>query len=78
LEDINNKMTLDFKSPGDRIYLLGEVTDDLGSSEYLHKICGVEFSPAPHFDLDAEFRLQEVVSSLIAGKKINAVKLVFQ
>ncbi len=72
LEDIKNKMTLDFKSPGDRIYLLGEVTDDLGSSEYLHKICGVEFSPAPHFDLDAEFRLQEVVSSLIGGKKINA------
>jgi phosphoribosylformylglycinamidine synthase len=72
LEDINNKMTLDFKSPGDKIYLLGEVTDDLGSSEYLHKICGVEFSPVPYFDLDAEFRLQEVVSSLIRGNNINA------
>ncbi|MGL6267874.1 MAG: AIR synthase related protein, partial [Chitinophagaceae bacterium] len=72
LEDINHKMTLDFKSPGDKIYLLGEVTEDLGSSEYLHKICGVEYSPAPYFDLDAEFRLQEVVSSLIKGKKLNA------
>jgi phosphoribosylformylglycinamidine synthase len=71
LEDINNKMTLDFKLPGDKIYLLGEVTGDLGSSEYLHKICGVEYSPAPYFDLDAEFRLQEVVSSLIIDKKIN-------
>jgi len=72
LDDINNKMTLDFKSPGDQIYLLGFVTDDLGSSEYLHKICGVDYSPAPYFDLDSEFRLQEVVSTIITGKKINA------
>ncbi len=72
LEDINNKMTLDFKLPGDQIYLLGEVTDDLGSSEYIHKICGVEYSPAPYFNLDSEFRLQQVVSSLIADKRINA------
>jgi len=72
LDDINNKMTLDFKSPGDQIYLLGFVTDDLGSSEYLHKICGVDYSPAPYFELDSEFRLQEVVSTIITGKKINA------
>jgi len=72
LEDVEQKMTLDFKSPGERIYLLGEVNSDLGSSEYLHKVCGVDFSPAPHFDLEAEFRLQELVSSLIQHKEITS------
>ena len=50
LEDMNEKMTLDFKEEGDVIYLLGKSTNDINSSEYLHKICGVEFSPAPYFE----------------------------
>ncbi|WP_336516772.1 phosphoribosylformylglycinamidine synthase subunit PurL [Pollutibacter soli] len=65
LEDVQNKMTLDFKKPGDFIYLVGEVTDDLGSSEYLNKICNVKFSPAPLFNLEDEFRLQSSVKHLI-------------
>ncbi len=70
LESIDNKMTLDFKKDGDIIYLLGSSQNDINCSEYLHKICGVEFSPAPYFDLDEEFRLHETVSSLISKKLI--------
>jgi phosphoribosylformylglycinamidine synthase subunit PurL len=66
LEDIGKKMTLDLKEAGDQIYLVGTSRNDINSSEYLHKICGVEFSPAPHFDLDEEFRLQQAVSKLIS------------
>ena len=66
LENIKNKMTLDFKEEGDIIYLLGKITDDINCSEYLHKICGVEFSPAPHFDLDEEYRLQKKLLELIS------------
>ena len=55
-------MTLDFKEEGDMIYLLGETSNDINSSEYLHKICGVEFSPAPHFDLEEEFKLATKIS----------------
>jgi len=65
LEDMRDRMTLDFKSPGDLVYLLGEVTGDIASSEYLHKVCGVEFSPAPHFELDKEFTLQASVLDII-------------
>ena len=72
LEDIDAKMTLDFKHAGDAVFLLGEVTDDICSSEYLHKIRGVEYSPAPHFDLDAEFRLQSTVSRLISAGCITS------
>jgi len=72
LEHVGQKMTLDFKAAGDAIYLIGEVTDDIASSEYLHKICGVEFSPAPHFDLDKEFALQEALLGLIRAGSVRS------
>jgi len=70
LEDIGNKMTLDFKSAGDKIFLLGKSRDDISSSEYLHKICGVEFSPAPYFELDEEYKLQQVLADLISNNLV--------
>jgi phosphoribosylformylglycinamidine synthase subunit PurL len=70
LEDYENKMTLDFKSEGDVIYLLGKNPEDFNCSEYLHKICGIEYSPAPYFNLDEEFRLHHTVSLLIKNKMI--------
>jgi phosphoribosylformylglycinamidine synthase len=65
LEDISRKMTLDFKEEGDVLYLLGVSTSDLNSSQYLSKVLEVEFSPAPHFELEEEFRLQQIVKKLI-------------
>ncbi len=70
LEDYENKMTLDFKNEGDVIYLLGKNVEDFNCSEYVHKICKVEYSPAPYFDLEEEFRLHQTVSSLIKNKMI--------
>jgi phosphoribosylformylglycinamidine synthase len=72
LEDANDMMTLDFKKEGDIIYLLGKNPDDINCSEYVHKICKVELSPAPYFNLDEEFRLHEIVSMLIAKKQIKS------
>lgn len=72
LENLSDKMTLDFKTVGDVIYMLGESSDDINSSEYLHKLCGIEFSPVPRFDLDQEFRLHELVSKLIKEKLIRS------
>nr|WP_294908396.1 phosphoribosylformylglycinamidine synthase subunit PurL [uncultured Lacibacter sp.] len=70
LENINDKMTLDFKEEGDVILLVGKATDNISSSEYLHKIHGVEFSPVPHFELEEEFALQQKIASLISKKLI--------
>ncbi|MEO8720546.1 MAG: phosphoribosylformylglycinamidine synthase subunit PurL [Ginsengibacter sp.] len=70
LEDLENKMTLDFKNEGDLIYLLGKNMEDFNCSEYLHKIRGIEYSPAPYFNLEEEFRLHMTVSSLIKDKMI--------
>ncbi|MEP6746361.1 MAG: phosphoribosylformylglycinamidine synthase subunit PurL [Bacteroidota bacterium] len=71
LDNVNDKMTLDFKEEGDIIFLIGAGSNDFNSSEYLHKIHGIEYSPAPEFDLDKEFLLQQKVAELI---KNNIVK----
>jgi phosphoribosylformylglycinamidine synthase len=65
VENLSKKMTLDFKKEGDAIYLLGQVKNDIASSEYVHKIVGISQSPAPHFDLEAEFELQQKIAFLI-------------
>ncbi len=72
LDNVNEKMTLDFKAAGDLIFLIGNSSNDINSSEYLHKIHGVEFSPAPEFDLDKEFTLQQKVAELISKKIIQS------
>ncbi len=72
VEDKHKIMTLDFKQKGDLIFLLGESVDDIASSEYLYSYHGIKASPAPYFDLDKEFALQEVVKDLIQKELINA------
>jgi phosphoribosylformylglycinamidine synthase len=73
LENIENKMTLDFKQAGDVIYLIGSSQNDINSSEYLHKILGVEYSPAPYFDLDEEYNLHLQIKQLIENKLVQSV-----
>ncbi|HZF99704.1 MAG TPA: AIR synthase related protein, partial [Chitinophagales bacterium] len=72
LEDWQNRMTLYFKNAGDKIYLLGSSYDDLNSSEYLANVVGTKLSPPPHFDMNEELQLQEVVARLIKEKLIQS------
>ncbi len=72
VEDMKNRMTLDFKSEGDTIVLLGKQRNDIGSSEYLNKIKGVAHSSAPHFELEEEFALQQLVAQLIKDHSIES------
>ncbi len=73
---IDNKedfTTLNFKQKGDLIFLIGEARDCINSSEYLYSYHGVKGSPAPHFDIEEEFEIQEAVKGLIKNKSVNAV-----
>ena len=72
IENIKNKMTLNFKEEGDIIYLLGNITNDINCSEYLHKVCKIGYSPAPHFDLDEEYNLQKKLLELISKQFIRS------
>jgi phosphoribosylformylglycinamidine synthase len=72
IDSIEHRMTLDYKNAGDVIILVGEQQNDIASSEYVHKIRGVEYSPAPHFNLDEEYTIQKFVTTLITEKNIKS------
>jgi phosphoribosylformylglycinamidine synthase len=72
LEKPENKMTLDFKKEGDAIYLVGESVNDIASSEYVYSYKGIKATPAPHFDLATEQKVQKAITALIEGKLIES------
>lgn len=72
LENVADKMTMNFKTEGDIIFLIGESKNDINSSEYLHKIIGEEYSPCPFFEIDEEYNLQQIISTLIKNKLIQS------
>jgi phosphoribosylformylglycinamidine synthase len=72
LDSADDKMTLDFKTAGDIIVMVGQSRNDINSSEYLHKIIGVDFSPAPFFELEEEVAVQKTVTQLIKNRLIES------
>lgn len=72
LEDKDFQTSLAFRQAGDLIYLIGQSRNDLGCSEYLYRYHQVKLSPAPHFDLDEEYEIQEAVGLLIRQKLIQS------
>lgn len=72
IEDVSKAMTLHFKQEGDVIFLIGECTNDLASSEFLVHEHKIELSPAPHFNLKEEAFIQDAISRLIAQEHIQS------
>lgn len=72
LDSVDEKMTMFFRNEGDAIYLLGTQREDINCSEYLHHIVGVKMSPAPHFEMEEEYRLQETVIKLCKEKLVQS------
>ncbi|WP_183557747.1 phosphoribosylformylglycinamidine synthase subunit PurL [Mucilaginibacter sp. SP1R1] len=72
MEDVSNIMTADFKQPGDLIYLIGESVDDIASSQYLASWHKVLKAPAPYFDIDKEYEMQQAVKGLIKHRVIES------
>jgi phosphoribosylformylglycinamidine synthase subunit PurL len=73
LDDLDSRLSLDFKQSGDVIYMIGTSRSDINSSEYLHKILDVEYSPAPHFELEEEYELQQAIKHLNGKKLLQSV-----
>ncbi|MFN9883597.1 MAG: phosphoribosylformylglycinamidine synthase subunit PurL, partial [Bacteroidota bacterium] len=65
IDDLSKRMTLNFKNPLDSIYVLGMMTNDISSSEYLTNVRNIKSSPAPYFNLEEERLLQEHLYQLI-------------
>ncbi|MEM6269997.1 MAG: phosphoribosylformylglycinamidine synthase subunit PurL [Bacteroidota bacterium] len=62
---IEQMMTLDFKRPGDLIYLVGPYVEDINSSEYLYHYHKVKLSPAPYVNLEEEVALCRTLNDAI-------------
>ena len=61
LEDIEAHVTPWWKAEGDVVVLLGRTREELGASEYLAVIHGIDRGTPPWIDLEAEKRLQRLV-----------------
>lgn len=72
LDNLNTFMTSDFKQEGDLIYLIGESINDISSSQYLASYHNITACPAPHFDLDKEYAMHQVIKQLILQKLIQS------
>ncbi len=72
MEDPAHRMTMNFKNEGDLIYLIGPSSDDIASSEYLYSYRGVKAAPAPYFDFDTEWRVQEGIKTMIRSGWIQS------
>jgi phosphoribosylformylglycinamidine synthase II len=72
LEDINCRAVQGFRGAGDIIVLLGETRDELGGSEYLYALHGLELGRPPELDLEREAGVQQVCRQAIRGKLLSS------
>jgi phosphoribosylformylglycinamidine synthase len=73
LDNVETLTTLDFKTSGDLIYLIGASKNDISSSEYLASYVKIAASPAPYFNLEEEYAMHQVVKQLIIQKLVKSV-----
>jgi len=65
IEDIDNTCTMDFKEEGDYIILLGETKAEVGGSEYLSRLHGLELGKVPQLSFGLEKKLQSLMLDAI-------------
>ncbi len=73
MEDKSYHTGLGFKRKGDMIFLLGKSNNDIASSEYLYHYHNIKNTPAPHFDLDFELKLTEMLQKLAKEKLVESM-----
>ncbi|MBI2610543.1 phosphoribosylformylglycinamidine synthase [Candidatus Kaiserbacteria bacterium] len=73
IPDVANSMTIDFKTVGDSVYIIGETNDELGSSEYA-KCQGVTFPQVPIVDAKRNTKAYDAISKAIRqGLVVSAI-----
>lgn len=72
LEDKSQQIPLSFQNIHDKIYALGDLMNDINSSEYLYSYHGVKNSPAPHFDINQEIKLHKTINLLNSKNLISS------
>ena len=72
LENIEQRLSQGFAAAGDSVILLGATRPELGGSEYLSVIHGLEQGRPPMVDLEAERRLQQFVLQQVGRGRIRS------
>lgn len=72
IEDVTKACTAEFKAEGDLVLLLGETKDEIGGSEYLAQIHGIEGGQVPHLNLALEKRIQQFLLKVIEMGKVQS------
>jgi phosphoribosylformylglycinamidine synthase II len=65
IEDTDKYCTMHFKDEGDIVILLGKTENELGGSEYLSRIHGIEKGAVPRLNFGLEKKLQAFILSAI-------------
>lgn len=76
VEKIENIRTMDFKNENDKIILIGQTYDEIGGSEFLRTVYGLEKGMAPRVRIDDEFANGQTVLNLIDADKDKNVTAV--
>lgn len=71
VEKPEHRTTLSFKNAGDHILLIGALPNNVDGSVYAREILAQRLTPCPEFNLDAEYKLHEVMTQLIHASLIS-------
>jgi phosphoribosylformylglycinamidine synthase len=69
---LTDQLGLAFAQNRDLVYLLGQVPNDIGSSEYCYRYRGVAHSPAPYLNLAEEVNLAQLMLKLNEAGVLNS------
>lgn len=72
IDDISKVKGAGFANEGDSIYLMGELGEELGGSEYLKAVHNTISGKAPKFDINIEINLQNAILKNIELNLINS------
>lgn len=72
LDDIRKAVSPGFKAPGDAVVLLGENLEELGGSEYVRVVHGLEAGAPPALELEREKRIQDCLLEAIEAGLVRS------
>jgi phosphoribosylformylglycinamidine synthase len=61
-----------FDSPGDEVFILGQTSGILGGSTYWAEVCDFVGGDPPAVDLEAELRLQRLLTAAVEGRLLRS------
>ncbi len=68
LDNIDNRLSHEFKKIGSKILMLGNTKGELGGSEYLYAIHGLTIGNPPTLNLEEELKLQQAILECASRK----------